>query len=178
MKISLFKCAVIAFAFILIFVVLYVYFINTAVKFTATTIHIGSINPSSDMANLKSSFNISKKEEGNIDSNPQNYKYVTILFDANIKYNSFKFIKTENSYNNIIVGIPWVNTFNPNGYVYFYTGDTSEQELYFIVDSKGKTDQEIFNMLKMNGDIYITGSILAINCRGKVDIQAAHIMRW
>lgn len=177
MKKALFKCAVIVLALILIFVVSYVYFFNTAAKFKATEIYIDPINPSSDMANLKSSFKISKREEENIDANPQNYKYVMVKFNSIIKYDTFKFIKTENSYNNIIVGITWVNTFDPNGDVYFDTGDTDEQELNFIVDSKGKTSQEIVNMLKLNGDIYITGRILAFDCRGKVNLQAAHIMR-
>jgi len=129
------------------------------------------------MANLKSSFKISREEEKNIDANPQNYKYVYIQFDANIKYSNFTFTKTENSYNKIIIGKPWVNTFNPYGNVYFYTGDDDEQELNFIVKSEGKTDQETVNMLKTNGDIYITGRILGIICREKVDMQAVNIIR-
>jgi len=177
MKKPLHKCAVIVFAFMLILIVLYVCFIATAAKFTAINIYIDPINPSSDMANLKSSFKISREEEKNIDANPQNYKYVYIQFDANIKYSNFTFTKTENSYNKIIIGKPWVNTFNPYGNVYFYTGDDDEQELNFIVKSEGKTDQETVNMLKTNGDIYITGRILGIICREKVDMQAANIIR-
>lgn len=80
----------------------------------------------------------------------------------------------ENSYN-IIVGVPWVNTFNPNGNVYFNRGFTGEEELYFLVDSQGKTDQEILDMLKMNGDIYLTGNISFINSRGKINIKNAHL---
>lgn len=177
MKKPLHKCAVIAFAFMLIFIVSYVCFFATAAKFTAINIYIDPINPSSDMANLKSSFKISREEEKNIDANPQNYKYVYIQFDANIKYSNFTFTKTENSYNKIIIGKPWVNTFNPYGNVYFYTGDDDEQELNFIVKSEGKTDQETVNMLKTNGDIYITGRILGIICREKVDMQAVNIIR-
>lgn len=52
---------VVAFASILILA--YIYFINTAVKFTASTIYINPMDSSPDVAHLKSEFKISKEEE-------------------------------------------------------------------------------------------------------------------